>query len=110
VDKGHNVLVAGDKSPSSLIRDIAAGVGVRFDADGSSVYDHFNYASNLADNTDHTAIASDAVFATPAVLGTDTLPGPVLFRGAALLVPRHAELVLRALVAAETAYSSKPGE
>lgn len=47
VDKGHNVVMAGDSDASSLMRDIAAGVGIKFDAAGTSLYDHFNYNLNM---------------------------------------------------------------
>lgn len=100
------------RSPAAICRDaaalplqdIAAGVGIKFDVDGTTVLDHFSYASNLG--KDHSLVATDQVFQSPALLSKQ-LPGPVLFRGSALLVPRHSELVLKALVASETAYSAK---
>lgn len=108
VDSGHDLIIAADVSASDVIREIAAECGVDFDEDPSLVViDHTSYAVSSTEG-DHTLIAADDFIKSDAILGSQKLEAPVLFKGIGHSVNPANSLVLKVLSASPSAYSASP--
>ena len=68
VDDGHDLLLATDSDASDELRELAADLGVDFDAKGSVVTDHFNRYDQGAD-----AILTSNTLGSEAVFGSQSL-------------------------------------
>ncbi|XP_078433063.1 dolichyl-diphosphooligosaccharide-protein glycosyltransferase 48kDa subunit family protein [Wolffia australiana] len=108
VDSGHDLILAADSSASDLIREIATECGVDFDEDPASmVVDHVGYAVSQTD-LDHTLVASDDFIQSEAILGSEKIKAPVLFRGIAHSVNPTNSMVVKILAASPCVYSGNP--
>ena len=75
MDAGHDLLLAVDAEVSDEVRELAADLGVDFDAKGMAVVDHFGT------DVDHGTVATRSWVASPAIFGTQRAGGAVpLFR------------------------------
>ncbi|KAL1566573.1 Dolichyl-diphosphooligosaccharide--protein glycosyltransferase 48 kDa subunit [Salvia divinorum] len=108
VDSGHDLIVAADANASDLIRNIAAECGVDFDEDPSAVVvDHSSYAVSETEG-DHTLIAADDFIQSDVILGNKKIEAPVLFKGIGHSLNPGNSMVLKALSASSSSYSTNP--
>ncbi|KAL8549752.1 hypothetical protein ACS0TY_008550 [Phlomoides rotata] len=108
VDSGHDLILAADSSASDLIRSIAAECGVDFDEDPSAVViDHTGYAVSETEG-DHSLIAADDFIQSDVILGNKKIEAPVLFKGIGHSLNAGNSLVLKALSASSSSYSTNP--
>jgi oligosaccharyltransferase complex subunit beta len=103
VDAGNSLVVITDQTASDELRELATDLGVDLEPKHSTVTDHFSHVLELA--VDHTAVVSDNVVQSPAVLSPAS-KGPVIFKGIAATLSPDSELVAQALSASDTAYSA----
>ena len=104
IDAGRSVFVGGGCEVGFATREVAAEVGLEFDAEERVVIDHaaFDVKDHTKDD-DHTLIVADAF--TPAAVMVGAAPQPVLYRGAGMRLADENELVLSVLTGAATTYS-----
>lgn len=108
VDSGHDLILAADSNASDLIREIAIECGVDFDEDTSAVViDHTNYAVSEKEG-DHALIASDDFILSNAILGSQMIKAPVLFKGIAHTLNPTNSQIAKVLSASDSAYSANP--
>ncbi|KAI8472693.1 MAG: dolichyl-diphosphooligosaccharide-protein glycosyltransferase [Monoraphidium minutum] len=108
VDAGGNLLLALAPGASAAMRGLAADVGAEpLEPRGAAVFDHFSRQA-AGGAADPALIATSAWADSVAVFGGAPPAAPVLFRGVAAAVPAGSELVMVALSASPTAYSSDP--
>lgn len=108
VDSGHDLILAADANASDLIRNIAAECGVDFDEDPSAVViDHTSYAVSETEG-DHTLIAADDFIQSDVILGNKKIEAPVLFKGIGHSLNPGNSMVLKALSASSSSYSTNP--
>jgi len=80
MENGHNVFIVGASRLSEKLREFATDLGVEFDADSTSVIDHFNFDKKLDTAKDHTVVISERFAKESVVLGSFN-KAPVLFKG-----------------------------
>ena len=110
IDRGGNVLVAGNSQTGDILREIASECGFEADEEGTSVIDHLNYDANK-DEGKHTLVVADAenLIKAPTVVGKSN-SNPILYRGTGLIADRDNPLVMEILRASSSAYSHNPDE
>jgi oligosaccharyltransferase complex subunit beta len=112
MNKGGNIMVAADDSIGGSLREFAESCGVEFDADGSSVVDHFSFSERNDKERTHTAILTDNVFDSGSMLenfgGVSSGARKVLYRGIGHAVDESNVLAVRVLKGGATTYSADP--
>ncbi|VDM22892.1 unnamed protein product, partial [Hydatigera taeniaeformis] len=103
VDNGGNVLVAGGPELGDAVRDFAGECGVEFDANNSSVIDHYNF--DEMDNGDHTLIIVNPEDAIKVPIITGGFKNPILYRGVGISTDPTNPLLISVLHGSATSYS-----
>lgn len=105
VDAGHDLLLAVDPDASDELRELAADLGVDFDAKASVMTDHFNrYNQQVSGIVTTNALQSKVVF------GDGYKHAPIVYRGIGASISPKSTMVVKALTAADTAYSVVPSK
>eukprot|EP01026_Neomeris_dumetosa_P084806 TRINITY_DN9987_c1_g1_i3.p1 TRINITY_DN9987_c1_g1~~TRINITY_DN9987_c1_g1_i3.p1 ORF type:complete len:498 (-),score=44.70 TRINITY_DN9987_c1_g1_i3:278-1591(-) len=102
IDDGRNVVIALDSQLSSLMSKLVEDIGVDVEDSGFSVYDHFNYASNL--ESDHSAVLTHQWVNSDVILGENP-QGPIAFKGIGQSHSSESEYVSVALAGQASTYS-----
>ncbi|DBA85955.1 hypothetical protein WJX77_012239 [Trebouxia sp. C0004] len=105
VDAGHDLFLAIDPDASDELRELAADLGVDFDTKGSVITDHFN-----RHDQQQSAIVTRSALESKSVFGNIHKHAPVIYRGIGASVSPKSTLVVKALTAADTAYSAVPSK
>lgn len=105
VDAGHDLFLAIDPYASDELRELAADLGVDFDTKGSVITDHFN-----RHDQQQSAIVTSNALESKIVFGNNHKHAPVVYRGIGASISPKSTLVVKALSAADTAYSAVPSK
>jgi len=104
VDDGGNVLMAADDRASESTRAFAESSGVRLDASGTKVVDHFASNSNTDRDMSHASVLLGAPAVSANVLGEGV--GNVLYKGISMRMAASNELTTGVLAGNPTSYVS----
>jgi oligosaccharyltransferase complex subunit beta len=110
VQKGGNLIMAGDKEMSDLMREVAADFGVELDKRRALVTDHFSYEPKLDLGGSHVSVVSSAVLKNERVVGKAVNEGPFVYRGIGHTLEKDNVLAMRVLTGASSTYSAVPGK
>eukprot|EP01025_Chloroclados_australasicus_P030115 TRINITY_DN3018_c0_g2_i1.p1 TRINITY_DN3018_c0_g2~~TRINITY_DN3018_c0_g2_i1.p1 ORF type:complete len:447 (-),score=47.28 TRINITY_DN3018_c0_g2_i1:267-1586(-) len=102
IDSGRNAVIALDSKVSPTISKLVEECGVDVEESGFSVYDHFNYASNL--EADHSAVITNNWIDADVILGQKP-KSPIAFKGIGQSHSKDSEYVSVILSGSQSAYS-----
>lgn len=108
VDGGGSVLVTGSPAIGEAIRELASECGLEFDEEHSAVIDHHQFDARDAGSHTLLVAAPRQLLPAPVVVGAARTGAPLLYRGIGMTAAPDNALVLPVLVAAGTAYASRP--
>jgi oligosaccharyltransferase complex subunit beta len=106
VDKGGNILIAGDSTIGDAIRDFGYECGVEFEEAGTFVIDHLNF--DVSDEGAHSRLTLDKSQVLKNELLVGKFESPILYEGIGLVLDEENELLINVLSATATSYSFFP--
>jgi oligosaccharyltransferase complex subunit beta len=114
VDQGGNLLLAASENVGESMRNFAENCGVEFDPKGSVVLDHFSFSEAHDISLQHTAVLTDKVAKSEAILGhylkLPVSKARVLYRGIGHAVDESNVLAVKTLVGNPSSYSANPSQ
>jgi len=108
IDRGGNVLAAGDSSIGEPLRELAAECGVEYDEERTAVIDHHNV--DISDIGSHTKIVVDTKNLINAEVIVGKVVAPLLFKGVGMVLEAENPQVLPILKGTSTCYTYFPDE